>query len=433
MTKKYFIKTLGCKVNQYESQAMRESLERAGYRESESGDDADIYVVNTCTVTGQADSESRQFVRRFHNKNEHAEIVVAGCCVETEPDAAAFSTLPGVSRLVKNSEKWRIADLIENDGAPGVPRRVPYTEPTISDFKGRTRAFIKIQDGCSQRCSYCRVALVRGPLKSKPVGIIREEARRLADKGFKELVLSGICLGAWGAEERKKEGIIEALRALEKVNGEFRIRLSSIEPKHVTGELLSYIAATRRVCSHLHIPLQSGDDSVLKRMNRAYTAGEYCSLIARVKAAIPDISVTTDVIVGFPGETDQNFENSVRVLKKILPVRVHVFPYSPRVGTAAFGYDGALDGTVVKARTSKMRAAALGMSYLSREKFLNRRLRVLVETTREKESGMLEGYSDNYVKIQFKGPDKLMGTIVPLEIEHLTLDKSIGSYQGIRW
>ncbi|MFC1577241.1 tRNA (N(6)-L-threonylcarbamoyladenosine(37)-C(2))-methylthiotransferase MtaB [Candidatus Omnitrophota bacterium] len=432
MARKFFIKTLGCKVNQYESQTMRESLVRAGYAESSSDEDADLYIVNTCTVTNQADSESRRIVRRFHRKNGKAEIVVVGCSIENEPDAEVFSTLPGVSYLIKNSEKWRIADILDESAQGRYPAPSSAQESTISDFKGRAKAFVKVQDGCSERCSYCRVSLVRGPLKSKSLSAIRGEVKALSEKGFQEIVLTGICLGAWGLDIGENGGIVEILKALDGVRADHRIRLSSIELKYITPGLIDLIASRKDICKHLHIPLQSGDDDILKKMKRSYTAEAFTRAVERIRLKDPKIGITTDCIVGFPGETEANFNNTVAVIKETLPVRVHIFPYSRREGTPAAGFEDVIDGNVVRARLNRLRVAALGSSYIFRERFLNTRLKVLVETARERDSGMLEGYSDNYIKILFKGSDKLMGTVVPVIIEHLTLEKTIGQYQGIR-
>ena len=338
MAKKFHIKTLGCKVNQYEGQAIREALLRAGFQECQRNDTADIYIVNTCTVTRQADSESRQVVRQFNRKNHLADIVVTGCCVERNSDAEVFSTLPGVSHLIKNADKWRIADILNGGNKSETVASEPFIESTISDFKDRAKAFIKIQDGCDQGCSYCRVWQVRGPVKSKPVDVICREAKALVDKGFKELILTGICLGAWGKDLEKRVCLVDVLKSLETVEGSFRIRLSSIEPGYISDDLIDYIASKRSICRHLHIPLQSGDDDILRKMNRAYTVGAFLSLVEKIRSAIPDIGISTDVIVGFPGETEAHFKNTVRTTKQILPVRTHIFPFSKRRGTAAYEY-----------------------------------------------------------------------------------------------
>lgn len=331
--KRFYIHTLGCKVNQYESQAMREILLKAGFKECISKEIADIYIINTCTVTHHADRESRHMVGIFHRTNPNARIIVAGCYVEK--NAGEISFLPGVAHIVKNSEKSRIADILNEIRTTNDERQDSDDHLSITGFKDRTKAFIKIQDGCENRCSYCKVPLVRSILKSKPLHKIVEEVRVLAAQGFKELILAGICLGAWGKDLASSLTLTDVLRAVEKIDNDFRVRLSSIEPKYVTSELIEFMASSKRVCRHLHIPLQSGDDEVLKRMNRPYTAAEYRGLVEGLRRAMEGIAISTDVMVGFPGESDANFANTVNLVKEVLPSRVHIFTFSPRDGVAA--------------------------------------------------------------------------------------------------
>ncbi len=435
--KRFFIQTLGCKVNKYESQAMRELLLKAGFKESLAKEIADIYIVNTCTVTHHADRESRYLIRLFHRMNTRAKIIVTGCYIENDVDNVSF--LPGVWRIVKNNEKNRIADILNDIPLPG-PLSLNPNPLTITDFKNHSKAFVKIQDGCENHCSYCRIPLVRGGLKSKPLNNILEEVKTLADKGFREMILTGICLGAWGedlsataiAREVGLNGfsLVDVLKTLNEIGGDFRIRLSSIEPKHVTDELIDFISGNKRICRHLHIPLQSGDDEVLKRMNRPYTANEYKILIEKVRSRIGGIAITTDVLVGFPGESDINFKNTVNFIKEILPARTHIFTFSKRPGTAAYNMEGEIKNDILKKRYHELNIAALGASYLYRSKFLNENLDVLVETKRDKHSGLLTGYSDNYIKVLFEGPDILMKKIAPIRIEDVNLARTLGLYEG---
>ena len=275
---RFFIKTLGCKVNQYESQAIREILVRTGFKECLSKETADIYVLNTCTVTHKADSESRYWAGIFHKTNPKAKIVLTGCAVEHGADA--FSFLPGVSNIIKNEDKINIADILTHNSNT---RREPHRFLTITGFKDHTKAFVKIQDGCVNACSYCKIPSVRGESISKPLKDVAGEVGTLVSKGFEEIVLTGICLGAWGSDLAENQNLIDVLRRLSGIPGTFRIRLSSIEPKYITDELIDYIAQNRKICRHLHIPVQSGDDEVLKRMNRPYTAGGMRDLIIKAK------------------------------------------------------------------------------------------------------------------------------------------------------
>ena len=435
-SKRFYIHTLGCKVNQYESQAMREILLKAGFKECLSKEIADIYIINTCTVTQHADRESRHFVKLFHRTNPKAKIVVVGCYVENNADKISF--LPGVAYIVKNSEKAHIADILNGIQAADGGWRDDNTCLSITDFKDRTKAFIKIQDGCENGCSYCKVPLVRGPLKSKPLGKIIEEVKVLASRGFKELILAGICLGAWGRDlfptemaasmGLKGASLLDVLKALDKIDGDFRIRLSSIEPKYITDELIEFISVSKKFCRHLHIPLQSGDDEILKRMNRPYTAADYRGMIEKLNHAMGDVAISTDVMVGFPGETDANFRNTLDFVKSIMPARIHIFTYSKREGTAACGMPGAVSETIMKKRYHDLRAAALMSSYIYRAKFMGKTLKVLVESKRDRQSGLLTGYSDNYIKMLFDGPDSIMGSMATVKLEDLTMGHAIGTF-----
>ncbi|MDP2929684.1 MAG: tRNA (N(6)-L-threonylcarbamoyladenosine(37)-C(2))-methylthiotransferase MtaB [Candidatus Omnitrophota bacterium] len=427
---RFFIKTLGCKVNQYESQAIREILIRAGFKECLSKETADIYILNTCTVTHKADSESRYWAGIFHKTNPKAKIVLTGCAIEHGADA--FSFLPGVSNIIKNKDKINIAEILTRNSDTQYTIHNTQSEPhrflTITDFKDHTKAFVKIQDGCVNACSYCKVHFVRGESISKPLEDVNMEVETLISKGFKEIVLTGICLGAWGSDLPGKHNLIDVLKRLGGIPGDFRIRLSSIEPKYITDELIDYMAQNRKICRHLHIPIQSGDDEVLKRMNRPYTAGGMRDLINKAKKRIKYVGISTDVLIGFPGETDANFSNTVNLIKEILPVKTHIFSFSKRDGTAACTMADIVPEGEVKKRFQSINVAAAMASYLYREGFLKSTLDVLVESKKEKYSARLMGYSDNYIRVLFEGPDSLMKKIVPIRIEELGLSYTMGAY-----
>lgn len=433
--KRFYIHTLGCKVNQYESQAMREILLGAGFKECLSRDMADIYIINTCTVTQHADRESRYLAGMFHRTNPLAKIVVTGCYVERNADE--ISTLPGVSHIVKNDKKNSIVDILNDlGGATSEVGRGSHL--TITGFKGHTKAFVKIQDGCENRCSYCKVPLVRGVLKSKPLDVIVKEVSGLVANDFKEIVLTGICLGAWGRDifppeisnsvGLKAPDLTDVLKSLERISGNFRIRISSIEMKYVTDEMIAFIAGSKKVCRHLHIPLQSGDDEILKRMNRPYTCAQYLGLIEKLKHSIKDIAISTDVMVAFPGETDENFINTMNFLKAVSPARTHIFTYSKRDGTAAAAFDGEVNEVLARKRYYNLRTIAIMLSYIYRAKFIGRTLDVLVESKRDRQTGLLSGYSDNYIKVIFAGDDGVMRTIAPVRIEEMSLVYTRGAY-----
>jgi threonylcarbamoyladenosine tRNA methylthiotransferase MtaB len=424
--------TLGCKVNQYETQVMREILLDNGFHECISRDIADIYILNTCTVTQHADRESRYWVGLFHRANPRARIVVTGCYVEQNSGDISF--LPGVS-VLKNDEKYTIARLLDPENG-----RVPSSQPKITGFKGHVKAFVKVQDGCENSCSYCKVPLVRGELKSRRLDEILSEIRSLVAGGFKEIVLTGICLGAWGRDffpgelaERSgvgEAGIADLLKAISGIEGDFRVRLSSIEARYVTDGLISQVADNPRICKHLHIPLQSGDDDILRRMNRPYSAAEYKALAGRIRSKMPDAAITTDVLIGFPGETEESFKRTVAFIKDVLPMRTHIFTFSRREGTAAYDMGEELSRDVLKRRFHELNAAALSASYIYRSRFTGKKLSVLAETKREKHSGLLTGYSDNYIRVMFEGQDSIMGSVVPVTVKELTLMHTLGEYDG---
>lgn len=413
----------------------------AGFRECLTKDIADVYILNTCTVTERADRESRWWIGQFHKTNPKAKIVVTGCYAEMDSDNISF--LPGIAHIVGNNEKNRIAEILNGSDTPHAARRTQYELPAplkITDFKNHTKAFVKIQDGCENHCSYCKVPLVRGPLMSRPITDILEETSVLVEKGFKEIVLTGVCLGAWGEDSYtravlndwaggKAFSLLDVLMALDKVPGDFRIRLSSIEPKYVTEDLIDYISKNKRMCRHFHIPFQSGDDEILKKMKRPYTAGGYLALVEKVRARIEGAAITTDIMVGFPGESDMNFNNTLSFIKDVLPARTHIFTFSPRKGTHAYEMSGALNKDILKKRYYKLETAAFMASYLYRSKFLGEALDILVETKRERSSGRLTGYSDNYIKALFEGPDSLMNRIIPIKIKDLNLTHTIGAYE----
>lgn len=438
VNKKFYIHTLGCKVNQYESQSIRESLVRAGLEESDSKDLADICILNTCTVTEKADKESRYLIGAFTRANPQAKVVVTGCYAEK--DAGEIASLRGVSHIVKNADKNRIADLLTDIRFAIDDGRARSISPGITGFKGHAKAFVKIQDGCENACAYCKVPLVRGALKSRPLNDVVSEVGGLVKNGYKEIVLTGICLGAWGRdycpdETARQFGLsgatlIDLLDAVGKIGGEFRIRLSSIEPKYLSDKLIWLIGANRRFCRHLHIPLQSGDDRVLGMMNRCYSSRDYTALADKARSIVEGVAITTDILVGFPGESEDEFRNSLEFVRELSPARTHIFTFSRRFGTAAYSMDGQVDPVTAKRRHHEMEGVALNASYLFARSFLGTTLDVLVENRREVDSGLLTGYTDNYIKVLFAGPDDMMGRLVPVRITETDPQHTIGIYAG---
>ncbi|PIU41325.1 MAG: tRNA (N(6)-L-threonylcarbamoyladenosine(37)-C(2))-methylthiotransferase MtaB [Candidatus Omnitrophica bacterium CG07_land_8_20_14_0_80_42_15] len=408
--KTFSIKTLGCKVNQYESQLIRENFLRNGFKETNGPNSADIYIVNTCTVTGRADRESRHLVRDAYRKNPGAKIVVTGCFAEKDSDV--ISKLEGVTDIIKNSDKIRLISLVTGCAALS-------TSNFITDFKDHSKAFVKIQDGCSNFCSFCKVPLVRGEPQSRALEEIKSEVKSLLDSGFQEIVLSGVCLGEWGRGIGKGFDLVNVLEEIENFDAQFRIRLSSIELKYITERLLNKMASSGKVCRHLHIPLQSGDDRILKAMNRPYTRKEYVDSVRKIKSFIPEVGVTTDIMVGFPGEEEEHFANTLDTIMQCGFHRIHVFPYSKRKGTKADSLPYNISYYILKDRESKIKEAERELSYEYRKKFLGKQAMVLVEEKIEKSTQLLTGYTDTYIKVLLKGPDSLKGKLASGKISRI--------------
>jgi len=397
--------TLGCRVNQYETQAMREALAQAAV-------EGDFVIINTCTVTSEADRESRYWIRRARRENPKARIVVTGCGVER--DRKEIESLPEADLVLSNRDKVNIAErLMQGCASPAAQDAAGIFSPlTISSSEGRTRAFVKIQDGCNHACAFCKVVMVRGRSRSRPLRDIVEELKRLSDSGYREVVFAGIQLGAYGLDpltlpspprgEGKGEGngrLEDVLEACSKIEGIERLRLSSIEPADVRPELIRALREILKCCPHLHIPLQSGDDEILMRMNRRYRRGFYLDLIGRLRSELPDFCLTLDVMAGFPGETGEHFENTLRLLEEVRPAGCHVFPYSRREGTRAARLAD-LPAPVISGRVKALKAFAARMGEGVRRSFLGRTLPVLVENRNA--AGQWQGHTPNFIKVYFE-------------------------------
>ena len=410
--------TLGCKVNQYETQAMRRQLENAGYDTTEFVPDqtiADVLVINSCTVTGESDRKLRQFLRRCRRLLPDAVIVLCGCMSQAYPDAAF--ALPEVDVVLGNAVRADLLPKLEEFFAAKqriccVPDHTSvYEALDIDDFQGRTRAFVKIQDGCNRFCSYCIIPYARGRVRSRQPEDITAELTRLAAKGFKEVVLVGINLTAYGQDLGLT--IADAVDAACAVDGLERIRLGSLEPDFITDEVIARLKAQPKLCPQFHLALQSGCNATLKRMNRHYTAEEYADLCERLRRHFPNCAFTTDVMVGFPGETEEEFEESCRFVDSIRFSRVHIFAYSRRPGTRADRFPNQVDNKE-KARRSKImqtlcdkRAAEYSAQYIGKT------VSVLLETPYP--DGVIDGHTDTYLTVIVK-TDKPEGTLLPVRI-----------------
>lgn len=409
--------TLGCKVNQYETQSIREEFIQAGFKEPEDRQPCDIYLINTCTVTHRADADSFNLMRRVKRENPKARIIVTGCLTELDEDK--IKKIDGVSLIVKNKDKNRIVEILESKYA----QLITHNSQLITFFKGHTRAFLKIQDGCDNFCSYCKVPLVRGASRSRSLNEIILEADRLVKNGYKEIVLCGICLGDYGRDLPIQIDLFDVIEALENIDGLIRIRLSSIEAVDISDRLIQKMAESRKLCRHLHIPMQSGDDEILKKMNRNYTREDYLNLIRKIRSRIPDVAITTDTMVGFPGESEVNFNNTIGLIQEILPLKVHIFPYSRREGTNAFNnFKDELNPTIVKQRILQLKTITKNCSIAYRKQFLNKTLNVLIESRSKDKSGFWEGYTDNYIKVKVISNLNLKNQLIPLKLNNIVKD-----------
>ncbi len=424
--KKVRFVTLGCKVNQYETQAMRESLLAEGFSDQRQGP-SDVIVINTCTVTEEADRENRYWIRRLRRENPEAKIVVTGCWVER--NRKEVEGVPEINRVLSNQEKPDLAAILaEGCAAPEVQSRFrsksEYTPLQISTFQGNGRAFIKIQDGCNHACSFCKVVLVRGRSRSRRLNEITEEAKRLGNSGFREIVLTGIQLGAYGLDLEPRINLISVLEALDEVPGIDRVRLSSIEPTDVKEDLINAMKRLPKVCPQLHIPLQSGDSEILKQMNRRYPRDFYLDLVERLRREIPDFCLSMDVMAGFPGESETHFENTLSILRETQPIRVHVFPYSRREGTRAARFEN-LPALVLRNRMNRLIEFSKEITAREKQNFLGRKFPVLIEK-KSSHDGSLEGHTPNYLKVRFRGPQDKIGESLPVKLTALEGDVLFG-------
>lgn len=390
--------TLGCKVNQYETQYVKELLERNGHVEAADGEPADLCVVNTCTVTHEGDAKSRQLIRRLHQAQPAAAIVVMGCYATRDPHTVAV--LPGVRHVITDK-----ARLVEEMAVYGV-RDVPAG---ISRFDDHQRAFVKVQDGCLLGCTFCIIPSVRPTVRSRPIDEIAAEVERLAANGHREIVLTGIHLGHYGIDLSRGRPKTEwsrlwhLLDRLAALPGDFRVRLSSLEAAEARDDLIRAMARHPRICPHLHLCLQSGSDRILAAMKRRYRAGGFLDRVARIRDALDAPAFSTDVIVGFPGETDADFEATCRVVREVGFARVHVFSYSPRRGTAAADRADDVPPAVKAARREALRQLESELADRYHRSLLGRTLDVLVEGADEKRPGQARGTACRYAAVSFPG------------------------------
>lgn len=427
--------TLGCKVNHYETEAIWQLFQAAGYEKTEFEHISDVYVINTCTVTNTGDKKSRQVIRRAIRKNPDAVVCVTGCYAQTSP--AEIMAIPGVDIVVGTQDRHKLLDYIVQyqkerepiNGVGNIMKARVYEELDVPAFTDRTRASLKIQEGCNNFCTFCIIPWARGLMRSRKPEDVLAQAKQLVEAGYKEIVLTGIHTGGYG-EDMKDYSLAKLLLDLEKVDGLKRIRISSIEASQITDEVIAVIDQSEKVVNHLHVPLQSGSNSVLKRMRRKYTTEIFFERVEKLKKALPGLAVTSDVIVGFPGETEEEYQETYDFIREVGFSELHVFPYSKRTGTPAARMEDQVDDDVKNERVHKLIELS---NQLAKEYASNYEGEVIEVIPEEKDkdnpdSGYYVGYSDNYLKVKVPVDESMVGEIVKVKIDRAGYPYNVGSF-----
>jgi len=402
--KKVAFHTLGCKVNQYETHAMMELFKNADYDIVTDKDFADVYVINTCTVTNVGDRKSRQFIRKMKNKNPKAVVVVVGCYAQVAPEEV--ENLDGVDIVIGTHGRKEIVRLVENkdDDRGGqfvgdIMQVYEFEDLALTEYEGKTRAFIKIQEGCNQYCTYCIIPYARGNIRSRNKELVLEEVYRLAAAGYQEVVLTGIHIASYGKDLQEANYFLELLREINKIPGILRIRLSSLEPNLIKESFLKELGKLDKLCPHFHLSLQSGSDRILKRMNRKYTREQYRQAIQLIRQHFKKPALTTDVIVGFPGESDKDFQDTYDFVEKLGFSEIHVFKYSPKKGTPAAKYKEQINGIEKQQRSEKLIALGQRLKKEYMASFIGEVEEVLFESF-EPDEKLSTGFTTRYVKVK---------------------------------
>lgn len=424
MSKTVAFITLGCKVNQFETELMEGLFKQKDYKVVPNDEKADIYVINTCSVTSFADKKSRQLIRRSARLNENAVIAVTGCYAQAASDKVAEIT--GVKVVLGTNNRHQIVDFVEaamndgeiHNGVTDIMKARDFEDIPMLEVPARTRAFLKIQEGCTNFCSYCIIPFTRGPVRSRKLASVKSEAEKFLSMGFKEIVFTGIHLGAYGRDFHDGTTLADAARTVLELDGLQRLRLGSLESIELSEELLTMVRENPKFSHHLHLPLQAGSDYVLKRMNRHYNREEFRKLIENVKNAIPGVAISTDIIVGFPGETEEMFAESLDYIRSLGFSRVHVFPYSPREGTPAASMPDQIPDNIKKERVHRLQQVAEEMTRAFHEQYLGTKQKVLWET---RTKGVTDGVTDTYIRIYTKA-DVIPGEITEVKLERLYED-----------
>ncbi|MDI9412721.1 MAG: tRNA (N(6)-L-threonylcarbamoyladenosine(37)-C(2))-methylthiotransferase MtaB [Bacillota bacterium] len=419
--KKLATSTLGCKVNQYDTDSVITQFLARGYKVVDFNEKADVYLINTCTVTNLGDRKSRQMIRRAHKNNPLAKVVVMGCLAQMAPDE--ILDIEGVDLIVGTDGRGHIVDKIESFNEADVDSTVKdifeVTEfedlPTL-DFSGRTRASLKIQDGCNQFCTYCRVPFARGRSRSRQRDSVLRQVERIVAEGYREIVLTGIHLGFYGKDLDSSISLTEIVRDVTQVEGLLRLRIGSVEPNEFTDELIDLVANNPVLCRHVHLPLQSGSDAILSKMKRSYSRTEFLEVARKVKQAIPDVGLTTDIMVGFPGETEEDFQQTLDLMQEVGFSKIHVFKYSKREGTRAAKFTQQVPGNIKEIRSKRLIEKGNALALVFHQSFIGNEVEVLVEQVN---NGQAMGHTDNYMRVAFDFESEVdpVGKIMKIRVQ----------------
>ncbi len=432
-SKKFKITTLGCKVNQSESESIAGQLADADMIQVGADEQADIFIINTCTVTGKASMQSRQVVRQAIRSNPKADIVVTGCYAQTAPEE--IRQIEGINTIVGHGEKHRIAEMVCSNNCrrcespESVRREQRFQQLPAVGIGNRARPLLKIQDGCSAFCTYCIVPSARGPSRSLPVEAAVEGITQLKSAGYQEVVLTGIHLGCYGHDLNPPSDLLSLLERIRNTRTIDRIRLSSIEPREISTEMIRFVAQsdskTARICPHFHIPLQSGDNDILRKMHRPYTREFFKDLVWEIHRHVPDAALGVDVLIGFPGETEGAFKRTYSLIQELPVTYLHVFPFSPRKGTAAYSYPNQVSAAVVQQRCRKIRQLGNIKKSEFYNKFVNKTLEVLIESNSAYADGYVKGTSSNYIPVLVQGDPTLINSIIQVKVQKVDVKLNV--------
>ncbi len=425
--------TLGCKVNQYESAYLEERLRESGWLKVSKSEQADVTIINTCIVTNRASSQSRQAIRKAIKENPSGLIAAVGCYAQVFPEE--LSRIKGIGMLVGNLEKGRLPDTLLNGADSGrlqvlpinFKKKMPFEYLPLKGFADRTRAFLKIQDGCEAFCSYCIVPFARGPFRSLEPSKVISALQSLCDNDYKEVVLTGVHLGMYGADLKGSPDLKGLVRMIGKERLPLRIRLSSLEPTEIDQDLIDMMASEEWLCRHFHISLQSGDDLVLKKMNRHYTSKEFEGLVRSIHLKIPFAAIGLDIMAGFPGEGDTAYRNSYSLIRDLPVSYLHVFPFSPRKGTSAAGLPGQIGQSLIKKRARMLRELAQEKREAFHRSCLGEEVPVLAEGWHPQKEGTIKGFSDNYLSVVFRSSYLVKNRILKVRVEDVANGTVVGT------